>query len=457
MESVAPLSNGASTNPRSNDGKQFKDLHLNPWFVEWMTGAPPGWSDPGCPLSATEFKSRLAESSANTSSGWSNNESNRKREPMSELTLEEARPIVAAGFKHGICGKITDDEAVSIAQELIDVVSDASHQGSFAPAVLEILHAANIEPLSDATREAYEQQFGTTTNGDSPPEEPAQAPGDVDLSEIFPAYDSYNVEDIKKAILDSASTGVFTPDEWEQIKVYEAAHGKRETILSLEPKFKTTEPEPAQAPTGSAFDAAPPADPTPEPEESSGLDEPPQAAPETFVDDVAAYYTGDSPSRAEQEGLPLPPAINFGQTPPVLPINITDVSDEELSRIASAFHSCFARAQILQSQDEGLERAAEHLENEAERDAYVYAYEMHKSEIPEEKRTQPTSLEAARRAAERDAEMAPKVREYRAKKVRHGIEWRHQRALGAGYDKAVWRIDKELDRRARLATNSRAT
>jgi hypothetical protein len=36
------------------------DLRLSPWFVEWMMGAPEGWSDPDCPLSATEFSSRQA-------------------------------------------------------------------------------------------------------------------------------------------------------------------------------------------------------------------------------------------------------------------------------------------------------------------------------------------------------------------------------------------------------------
>ena len=30
-------------------------MALNPSFVEWMMGAPDGWSDPDCPLSATEF------------------------------------------------------------------------------------------------------------------------------------------------------------------------------------------------------------------------------------------------------------------------------------------------------------------------------------------------------------------------------------------------------------------
>ena len=63
---VLPLS-GASTSPPSAAGKPSTGLRLSPWFVEWMIGAPQGWSDPGCPLSATEFKSRSAGSPASTS------------------------------------------------------------------------------------------------------------------------------------------------------------------------------------------------------------------------------------------------------------------------------------------------------------------------------------------------------------------------------------------------------
>jgi hypothetical protein len=60
------LSNGASTSPRSADGNtstgQFP-IRLWSGFVEWMLGAPQGWSDPDCLLSATEFKSKSATSS----------------------------------------------------------------------------------------------------------------------------------------------------------------------------------------------------------------------------------------------------------------------------------------------------------------------------------------------------------------------------------------------------------
>lgn len=59
----AALSTGVTMNSQSGDGKRSSaGLALNPWFVEWMMGAPEGWSDPDCPLSATEFSSRQAGS-----------------------------------------------------------------------------------------------------------------------------------------------------------------------------------------------------------------------------------------------------------------------------------------------------------------------------------------------------------------------------------------------------------
>jgi hypothetical protein len=52
---------GANTAPRSDGGKSSSaGLRLNPSFVEWMMGAPDRWTDPDCPLSATQFSSRPA-------------------------------------------------------------------------------------------------------------------------------------------------------------------------------------------------------------------------------------------------------------------------------------------------------------------------------------------------------------------------------------------------------------
>jgi hypothetical protein len=67
LSDVAWLWGGASTDPPSGGGKPSTDLRLNPYFVEWMMGAPAGWSDPDCPLSATEFKSNSGSWSENSS------------------------------------------------------------------------------------------------------------------------------------------------------------------------------------------------------------------------------------------------------------------------------------------------------------------------------------------------------------------------------------------------------
>jgi hypothetical protein len=351
-----------------------------------------------------------------------------------------------------------------------------------------------VEPQSDSTREAYDEPFGEAasalastpkTNGNAPvehasatpPAEPSAPVGfgtptssqeqgspdssveadstsapasTADISDIFPGYDDLKAADVKKAILESAASGDLSEDEWLRIRDYESLNEERKSILSLEPEFKAPEPEPtpepALAPGATKDRIAVAASPL----GSSAT--PTRVSPHTGGDDVHAFYEGGSPSRAQQESLPLPAEVDIAATPPVLPIDITTTGDQELSRVATQFHSCFARAQWLQSQEEGRERAAEHLEREAERDAYVQAYELHKNEIPEEKRTQPTALEAARKAAERDAEMADPVRHYRSRKVRHGIDARELRALASGYDKAVWRVNEELDRRARLST-----
>lgn len=54
---------GRSTSPPSDAGSKSSAPRLNPSFVEWMIGAPDGWSDPACPLSATEFLCRPPTSS----------------------------------------------------------------------------------------------------------------------------------------------------------------------------------------------------------------------------------------------------------------------------------------------------------------------------------------------------------------------------------------------------------
>lgn len=65
---LGSLSSGEITSPPSDDGSKSTALRLSPWFVEWMLGAPQGWSDPDCQLSATAFSARSDSSPASTSS-----------------------------------------------------------------------------------------------------------------------------------------------------------------------------------------------------------------------------------------------------------------------------------------------------------------------------------------------------------------------------------------------------
>lgn len=398
-------------------------------------------------------------------------------------TLESAKEIIAKGIEFGAFewddpDAVNDAAVVTQAEGLFEAALSAGKRGSVNDAVLEILFAGMVEPSeieSDVTREAYTQRFGSQpataagnghaaeqpqpagafaqpvsaedasamakaaaapvtepqppASSESPADSPAPAAGDDSIEDIFPGYDDQKVADIKKLILDSAASGDLSPEEWERIKAYEAVHEERKTILTLVPQFKAPEPEPTS-------------------EEQEQV--------HAAMDADRAYRAEQASDQtiAQQEQLPIPPQVDGDQ--PFLPINITEISDGELSALGVKFHSCFARAQWLLSQEEGRHTQAEHLEREAERDAYVNAYSFHRSEIPEGKENVPAQLEAARKQAERDAEGADEVRKLRNQKIRHAAEARELKALAAIYDKAVWRIDKELDRRGRAVITGRA-
>lgn len=351
-------------------------------------------------------------------------------------------------------------------------------------------------PASDEAKGAFDQPQPAAPVTEEVAAEPVPAV-QVNIDEIYPHYDDQPVGEITKAVLHFATTGELSPEEWEQIKAHESANQNRQEILSLQPSFPAPEQTPSErfepgmpvhdyAPdphnaleqSGTEFfaEGAKEAQPDPKPTEeyrptpeqqadfeanagpftkamfSKKTDSP--AADEQDGDTVAAFYNGESISRAQQEGLPIPPQVGGEGT--ILPIDITAVSDQDLSRLSTDFTSKFMRTEWLISQETGREKAAEHLEQEAHRDAYIRAYDFHKNEIPEDKRG-PTALDSARKLADRDADDAQAVRHFRSKKVRHAIDVGELKALAKGFDKSVWRISEELGRRERLTTTSHAT
>jgi hypothetical protein len=376
---------------------------------------------------------------------------------MPDLTVDVAREVVkiaiarnAYSWDGGIDRSGDEVEVVQIATDLIERATTALNKGIKNPNIDAILEAAGSAPTnghveqtspapapSEAQETRSKEQASSSPVGSAEPvKEAAPAAGEaVDIESIYPGYDSQTVDGIIKAITHFASTGDLLEEEWLQILAYEASHEAREEILKLVPTFKSDEPEPApEAP-----------EPVIVPESTIG----PVAEP-VGDNDLEASYHGANPSRAAQERLPIPPMPQTDAAL-VMPVDITAVGDAELSQLATSYHSHFARAQWLQSQEEGRERYAEHLEGEAHRDAFAQSVARHESAIPDDKRTA-SAVENARRQAGHDADSAQPVRVWRSRKIDHGIQARELKALAAIYDKAVWRINEELQRRSRLAT-----
>jgi hypothetical protein len=171
---------------------------------------------------------------------------------MPDLTIDVAKAVVDKAIAHDAwawddAAAVTDELQVTTAQTLIDAATQASHNNSVADAVIAILHAANVEPQSAATRERYDEYvrkineasaLASTpkTNGNAPvehasatpPAEPSAPVGfgtptssqeqgspdssveadstsapasTADISDIFPGYDDLKAADVKKAIL----------------------------------------------------------------------------------------------------------------------------------------------------------------------------------------------------------------------------------------------------------------
>lgn len=396
-------------------------------------------------------------------------------------TLDEAKTITDKGIEFGVHqwddpANVTEALIMERAEQIVGLVVSLSKTGSVNDSLLELMRIAKIAPQSDATHEAYVQKFGeqpemAPSNGHStsPPPAPSEAQsavcseqassafagssepvkeaapsgGEDSIEDIVEGYDGIQVAWLKKGILESAASGELMPDEWERVKAYEAAREGREEILALVPVFKAPDPAPEQQAIGLADI------------KQERLSSPYPTADEQLGQGVIDVYSGNVQTRAQQENLAIPGTPN-GQ-PPILPIDITTIGDAELSQIATEFHNHFARAQWLLSQEDARERMSEHLEGEAERDAYSAAFAKHKSSIPPDKQHQPTALEAAHKEAKHDAEASEPVRTWRSRKVRHSVDARELKALAAIYDRAVWRITDELNRRSRLATTSHAS
>jgi hypothetical protein len=368
-----------------------------------------------------------------------------------EIDWDLAQKVVAVGARFDAYVRSpdeTDDDVLAAAKMLVDSAIEFTSTGadSVNPCALELMHVVGVLPESAVSRAAYEQAFGAVAapsdDGASPADDKPEAgpafsdpaqPEPVDIEAIFPGYDDCKVADVKREILAAAASGDLTPEEWEQIKAYEASKEERKTILSLEPEFKAPEAPESLAPAA----------------------EPEQASPRASEGDdaVESYYDGTAVTLAQQEGLPIPQHVAAGEA--FLPILITDTSDQELSRIASTFNSLFARTQWLISQEEGRAVAAEHLAQEAHRVAFGEAVAYRENSIPEDKRSA-AALENARRQAGHDADAAQPVVEWRRRHVLHAAQARELKALASGYDKSVWRVDAELNRRARLATTGTA-
>jgi hypothetical protein len=339
---------------------------------------------------------------------------------MPDLTVDVAREVVkiaiarnAYSWDGGIDRSGDEVEVVQIATDLIERATTALNKGIKNPNIDAILEAAGSAPTnghveqtspapapSEAQETRSKEQASSSPVGSAEPvKEAAPAAGEaVDIESIYPGYDSQTVDGIIKAITHFASTGDLLEEEWLQILAYEASHEAREEILKLVPTFKSDEPEPApEAP-----------EPVIVPESTIG----PVAEP-VGDNDLEASYHGANPSRAAQERLPIPPMPQTDAAL-VMPVDITAVG-------------------------------------EAHRDAFAQSVARHESAIPDDKRTA-SAVENARRQAGHDADSAQPVRVWRSRKIDHGIQARELKALAAIYDKAVWRINEELQRRSRLAT-----
>lgn len=347
-----------------------------------------------------------------------------------EMTVEEIKQHV----------KLDDDVLKRDAAGLVQLARNANDRGINTDGVGEILFAALVEPTKEAPN-AYDWVYARhpdvtppAPSDDSSPaaSQPAATDGsgeasNVDINSIVPKYDDRKVVDLKKVIMDAAASGDLTEQEWEQIKAYESATEERKSILSLEPVFKKPEPAASAAP----------------------LDTSPTAGYASQAGLQAAYDSGAlGTDRITQENIPIPGQYSGDE--PVLPVDITQISPQDLSRLSMRFYSLKARLVWLASQEAGRRDVADHLARESWADAFKSSFEKLKGAIEKETAA---AIDNARSEAKHTADVDETVRKWRNRSTRHAAETRSLDALVANHEDASVRLSREQTRREKLASS----
>jgi hypothetical protein len=251
--------------------------------------------------------------------------------------------------------------------------------------------------------------------------------GKLEIESVFPGYDDLKVSQIIEAITEEAAAGNLSEKEFQIILAYEEANEGRKKILELKPEFKAPEPEPVP-------------EPSPAPSQTQDIDKPQGG------DLKKLYQEGKLGSeRINQEVLVTPPAPPDGHFS--LPVDITAISDEDLSRLTMAFHSHEARTLWLESQESGRREVCDRLASDAWADSFAREY----SRLKTDAKDTASAIENARSEAKHLADVDETVRTWRNRAVNHSAEARQLKALAEGYEKAVARLSREQSRRERLA------
>lgn len=431
---------------------------------------------------------------------------------MSELSPEQVRAVIECGVQHRAIANPPTDEAAAkkIADEIVGTCLSAYATGQRSDAIMDVLFAISVQPTeandfadvylrkgvqpptpvasapspAPTTAQAVPAAFGAAPVAPAPASAPAPAPvpagfaqpqpispvpvavqpapapaapasppapapvapqggpAHIDIDSIFPGYDDLKARDIVETIEANVASGNLTPEEWEQIKAYEAANEGRQAITSLAPKFPASAPPALPAPAVSSAPGQPATDVA-----LSAVGQPSQSQQAGGYDLEQAYGSGAlGMTRAQQESLPAPPQWQGGE--PVLPVDITAASPEDITRLAMQFNSLFARTTWILSQEEGREKACAHLENEYHRAAFARAYERLKSGL---EKVTAAALTEIRQHATAEADADETVKKWRDLRVQHGIEARDLKARIVGYEATIDRLSREQSRREKIA------